>query len=124
MTILREYGQENRLQMSGKLKASEDSGASDSIAANMRPINSYWYWREKPIMERGAAVQVLEGASLHLNGIVSRQAGQDPPDCEAMINGSQVGIEVTELVHRLALEQSLKGPKVYFNWERHDLLRR
>src|SRR5262245_63936178 len=88
----------------------------------MRPVNSFWYWSEKPIMERGAALQILETAGLHVNGLKSRQSGQDPPDCEALINGRWSGIEITELVHRPTLERSLKTARSYFNWEQSDFL--
>jgi hypothetical protein len=39
----------------------------------------------------------------------ARPEGQDPPDCEAVIDGVVCGIEVTELVHEKALRRSLKA---------------
>lgn len=59
---------------------------------------------------------------------------QDPPDCEATLDGQFSGIEVTELVHRPTLERSIKAvrqrsrgeepekPEAYFNWCRDDLI--
>src|SRR4051812_13709495 len=67
------------------------------IEANVRGWNSYWAWRDKPIGERGAAHEILEGAGVHVVGLVSRQPGQDPPDCEATLDGLFSGVEVTEL---------------------------
>lgn len=104
------------------------------IGTNTRKWNSFWYWREKPIMESGAALALLEAANIRVEQLVSREPGQDPPDCEALLDGRWSGIEVTELVHQRALEISLKArkqraagiepdrPEVYFNWGRDHLL--
>jgi hypothetical protein len=78
--------------------------------------NDYWYWKDKPTMERGAAMDVLTAAGLNIVGLVPRT--DDPPDCEALIEGERCGIEVTELVHQRALELSIRGDEQYFAWER------
>ncbi|TWT02928.1 hypothetical protein [Reyranella sp. CPCC 100927] len=105
-----------------------------AIEANARPRNSYWAWRDKPIAERGAADTILRAAGLRVDRLVSRGEGQDPPDCEGMVDGLWSGIEVTELVHRETLEQSITAirqrnagresrlPVAYFEWARGDLL--
>jgi hypothetical protein len=105
-----------------------------SLIGNVRPWNSFWFWRDKPVGERGAARQILEQAGVNVEGLVSRTPGQDPPDCEATVGGQLVGIELTELVHRETLERSLKAikerkagkepdcPEAYFAWERDDLI--
>ena len=62
----------------------------------------------------------------------SLDPGQDPPDCEATLDGKWSGVEVTELVHRPTLERSIKAvrqrsrgeepqkPEAYFVWDRDD----
>ena len=79
----------------------------------------YWYWKDKPVMECGAAKDVLTAAGLNIEGITSR--ADDPPDCEALVDGERCGIEVTELVHQKALELSIRGDEKFFAWERLDL---
>jgi hypothetical protein len=104
------------------------------IEANTRPWNGYWSWRDKPIAERGAAQEILAAVGITFDGLVSRPEGQDPPDCEAIVEGQLAGIEVTELVHEGTLKRSLKVQKerklggeprkgeAYFVWERADLI--
>jgi hypothetical protein len=67
---------------------------------NSRPWQSYWFRRDRPLAEREAALTVLTGAGLQVQALRSRAVGDDPPDCEALVNGTRCGIEVTELVHR------------------------
>jgi hypothetical protein len=59
---------------------------------------------------------------------------EDPPDCEALVDGVLCGIEVRELLHQEALEQSVRAraaikrseeprnPEVFCYWERDDML--
>lgn len=81
------------------------------IEKNARPWNSFWSWRDKPIGEHGQASEILKAAGLKVEGLVSRPEGQDPPDCEGLLDGQRSGVEVTELVHRPTLERSLKAIK-------------
>lgn len=90
------------------------------IKANSRPWNGYWAWKDKPVGERGAAEEVLAAAGENVVDLRSRT--DDPPDCEAVIDGRLCGIEVTELLHRKTLEQSLKGNGQHFVWSRESLL--
>ena len=53
------------------------------INANARSSNGYWYWRDKPIAERGAARDILQEAGFDVANLVSRAEGEDPPNCEA-----------------------------------------
>jgi hypothetical protein len=106
---------------------------SEIIAKNVRPWNSFWSWKDKPSGEAGAARQILAAAGIECRDLISR-GNEDPPDCEATIDGCPTGIEVTELVHQPTLERSLKALKqrasgkepskeeAYFVWERSDLL--
>jgi hypothetical protein len=84
----------------------------------MRGSNDYWYWRDKPEMEVGAARAVLTQAGLEIQQLRSRDDGEDPPDCEAIIGGSRCGIEVTELVHQPTLESTIRGNHQILFWER------
>jgi hypothetical protein len=102
------------------------------ILANTREWNGFWFWRDKPVGESGAAREILEAANVQVTGLKSLD--QDPPDCEATLDGQFSGIEVTELVHRPTLERSIKAvrqrsrgeeprkPEAYFLWERDDLI--
>jgi len=92
------------------------------IIAKKRKRNSYWSWPDRPIEELGIASSILRQAGLNVAGIVSREPGQDPPDCEATLDGRFSGVEVTELIDRQTLEQSLRGPEVYLVWDQNALL--
>ena len=81
------------------------------INANARSSNGYWYWRDKPIAERGAARDILQEAGFDVANLVSRAEGEDPPDCEATLDGYFSGVEVTELVHQELLEVNIKATK-------------
>jgi hypothetical protein len=108
----------------------DDADLKGLILANTREWNGFWFWRDKPVGERGAAREVLEAAKVEVTDL--RSLDQDPPDCEATLDGQ--GIEVTELVHRPTLERSIKAvrqrargeeppkPEAYFNWSRDDFV--
>jgi len=110
----------------------DDDDLGRSILANAREWNSFWFWRDKPVGERGAARDILEAAKVQVTDL--RSLDQDPPDCEAMLDGQLSGIEVTELVHRPTLERSIKAvrqrargeepqkPEAFFNWDRDHLI--
>ncbi|HEV2559794.1 MAG TPA: hypothetical protein VGU45_14310 [Microvirga sp.] len=101
---------------------------------NSRPWQGFWWWRDRAVMERNAVRTVLMGAGIEVSELRSRT--DDPPDCEAMIDGRRCGIEVTELLHRPALERSIRAVRAreegrepdpnareaYFTWEREDVL--
>jgi hypothetical protein len=99
---------------------SADEELAAVIRENVRAVQTYWYWKDKPVGERGAAHDVLTEAGMTVKGL--RSCDQDPPDCEAMVDGLWTGIEFTELTHRKALERSLKGERQYFTWPREALL--
>jgi hypothetical protein len=93
----------------------------DVMRANTRGANEYWYWRDRPIMELGIAREVLSASGIKLNDLSSR-GREDPPDCDAIIDGERCGIEVTELVHEKTLKKTIEGSPQYFLWDRNDLL--
>jgi hypothetical protein len=110
----------------------DDDDLERLILANRREWNGFWFWRDKPVGERGIAREVLEAAKVEVTDL--RSLDQDPPDCEATLDGQLSGIEVTELVHRPTLAQSIKAvrqrargteprkPEAYFNWGRDDFV--
>jgi len=110
----------------------DDDDLGRSILANTREWNSFWFWRDKPVGETGVAREVLEAAKVEVTDL--RSLDQDPPDCEATLDGQFSGIEVTELVHRPTLERSIKAVRqrargeeprkseAYFNWGRDDFV--
>jgi hypothetical protein len=95
--------------------------------------NAFWYWRDRPVQERVNAANVLKAAGVKIVELVSRNEREQPPDCEAKLDGQFSGIEVTELVHRTA-RRSIKArreraagkkpkrPEVIFVWDRGDVL--
>jgi hypothetical protein len=85
----------------------DDDNFKQLILANTRECNGFWFWRDKPVGESGAARNILEAAKVQVTGLKSLD--QDPPDCEATLDGQFSGIEVTELVHRPTLERSIKA---------------
>src|SRR4051794_1479566 len=85
----------------------DDDEPTEAIRANIREWQTFWYWRDKPVGERGAAREVLTAAGFDLRDL--RSCASDPPDCEATIDGRRCGIEMTELVHRPTLERSIKA---------------
>jgi hypothetical protein len=121
-------------------KETDDEPAYTEILAgiikeNARPWHGYWAWmKDKQVGEHGAAQEILTAAGIAFEGLISRDRGQDPPDCEAVIDGKRVGIEVTELVDERTLGRSMKAikereqgrepekPEAYVVWDRAMLL--
>lgn len=83
--------------------------------------SDYWFWKNKPEGEAGAAKAVLNTAGHLIVNLRAREPGQDPPDCEAMIDGVWCGIEVSELLDQTTLEKSIKGVEQHFVWQRENL---
>jgi hypothetical protein len=110
----------------------DDDDHRQLVLDNQREWNGFWFWRDKPVGERAIARNILEEAGVQIDGL--RSLDQDPPDCEALLDGEFSGIEVTELVHRTTLERSIKAvrqrsrgeepqkPEAYFVWGRDDLI--
>ena len=86
--------------------------------SRLQAANSYWYWPDKPVAERGAARTILEAVGYGISGLVSCRDANLPPDCAAMVDGVLTGIEVTELVHENALARSIRSNKTFwFLWD-------
>ena len=115
----------------------EDSSPSDLgavIRANTREANTFWFWRDRPVGERGAALEILGQAGVDVIGLVSRNPSEDPPDCEATLDGHFSGVEVTELVDQETLQRSIRAtrdreagkeprqPEACLVWDRDSLL--
>jgi hypothetical protein len=114
--------------------SNDEADDYDDLLQNLRGWSDYWYWRDKPVGEVNAAAEVLRGAGIRVENLASRAEGDDPPDCEALLDGEWSGVEVTELLHQPTLERSLKAqkqraagktpkkPEAYFVWDRPALL--
>jgi hypothetical protein len=112
----------------------DDDDFEQLVLANKREWNGFWFWRDKPVGERGAARNILQEAGVQVDDLRSLDPEQEPPDCEATLDGRFSGVEVTELVHRPTLERSIKAvgqrsrgeeprkPEAYFVWGRDDLV--
>jgi len=86
--------------------------------SRLRAANSYWYWPDKPVAERGAARTILEEAGFGISGLVSCADANLPPDCQAVVDDLPTGIEVTELVNEKALARSINSNKTFwFLWD-------
>jgi hypothetical protein len=88
-----------------------------------RNQNSYWKWPDQPVEECGIASDILGEAGVNVAGMRSLERGQDPPDCEATLEGRFSGVEVTELIDQRALEQRLHHPgSPVFDWDKPTFL--
>jgi|GEM_PF-4280385 hypothetical protein len=103
--------------------------AEDEIRKMMESMNArnsgrdFWYSKDKPLMEWGAVCEILVAAGLKIEGDVTNRT-DDPPDCEAVIDGERCGIEATELVHQEALEQTKHtGQELHFAWDKESFCR-
>jgi hypothetical protein len=106
-----------------------------------RPANSYGTFRrgkdteaiDKRLEERGFAEDALSGGGFEFSAL--RSCEVDPPDCEAIVDGTFTGIEVTELVEGTTLAQAREALKrstsdvlprlhlrEYREWTREDFL--
>ena len=87
-----------------------------------RPYAGFFDWPERPIAEWGVANLFSEIAGrepgLPFRDVHAREAGQDPPDCEAVdVHGRPVAIEVTELVDGYAIAEVRRtGRSVVASW--------
>lgn len=97
----------------------------------VRPVRGYWTGgADRALAERCNAKMVLEAAGHQVGVLRSRVDGEDPPDCEGLVDGQWCGIEVTELVDRETLKASMKGLKqhpdgsggMYLNWTKEQLV--
>jgi hypothetical protein len=114
----------------------DDGNEFVRLVADTRLWLAYWALGGrlyKAHRERDAVQTVLSGAGLEVHDI--RSLKNDPPDCEATVNGLRCGIEVTELVQEKLLTQSIntvrvsnsglkpEKPAAHFIWGRKDFLK-
>ena len=94
------------------------------MIAKKRKKNSFWIWPDRPVEERGIATEILGQADVDVADLRSRKQGEDPPDCEATLDGRVSGIEVTELIDQASLERNLREPNSpeYFDWDKTTFL--
>jgi hypothetical protein len=83
----------------------------------------FWHFKDKGVMEWGAVREILLTAGLKIEGDVTKRT-DDPPDCEAVIDGERCGIEATELVHQEALQRTKQsGQELHFVWDKENFCR-
>jgi hypothetical protein len=58
------------------------------MVAKKRKRNSYWVWPDRLVEERGIASEILRQAGVNVADMLSREPGEDPPDCEATLDGA------------------------------------
>jgi hypothetical protein len=109
-------------------------GRPEMSRKNTREWQVGRFWRDKPVRERISAKHVLTAAGLDVRDIRSVPEIDQPPDCEAMIDGQWCGIEHTELVNEPTLKRSIRArrerqagknpekPEAYFLWTQASLL--
>jgi len=89
------------------------------IARNQRPYAGFWSGGGREIVERAIARQFVESAEECTNvGVVGlRPSGEKAPDiiltCQ---DGSEIDLEITELVERGAIELAAQGEKPFVWW--------
>ena len=49
----------------------DDDNFEQLVLANKREWNGFWFWRDKPVGERGAARNILEAAGVQVDGLRS-----------------------------------------------------
>src|SRR5262249_14496261 len=92
----------------------EDSPPNDLGAvgkANTREANAFLFLGDRPIMEGRAALDILQAGGVKVEGLISRKTGEDPPDCEGVLDGRFSGVEVTELVDQETLQHSIRATR-------------
>jgi hypothetical protein len=94
------------------------------MLAKKRKRNSYWKWPDRLVEERGIASEILGQVYENVAGMCSLEQGQDPPDCEATLDGRFSVVEVTALIDQPTLEQNLRqsGSRRYFDWDNPKFL--
>jgi hypothetical protein len=92
----------------------DDNAALAKVVADLRKIGGFRFISPegKATNERWDAVNALRALGLPYADFKHRK-GDDPPDCQAIVNGELWGIEVTEL-----LDASMR----YREWTREDFL--
>ena len=94
------------------------------MIAKKRKKNSFWKWADRQVEERCIAIEILSQAGVDVVGMGSREQGEDPPDCEATLDGRASGVEVTELIDQPTLEWNLRNQDSpeYFDWDQPTFL--
>jgi hypothetical protein len=127
----------NLVRIAKAVRSGSKDAALRDIGRNDEPVNDellrafkenftrnsgrdYWYWKDRPTMELGVVETLLGAAGFDVDELMAR--ADDPPDCEALVNGERCGIEATELVHQKALKRSVSGEQeLHFIWDKRSL---
>jgi len=87
-----------RIGLEGIVSKRKDANHLRVMIEKKRKWNNYWDWPDRSVKERGIAGGILRQSGVQVTRLTSRAPGQDPPDCEAELDGHFSGVEVTELV--------------------------
>lgn len=79
-----------------------------------RGLADFFDYPDRDVKEQGIAADAFAAAGLPVEKLTSR-GNEDPPDCEAILYGRRVGIELTELVDQEAIEK-FKKTKFAYDW--------
>jgi len=102
----------------------------DEIIKNvnrLRKHRSFWLWPKKHVMERGIVKELLnsmqqDGDTRYRN---SHSVTDDWPDCEVDDKfGNTVGVEVTELVDKEAIQKAQRDEMDFSNWTDDEIKER
>jgi len=78
---------------------------------------------DRPIVERMWVEHFLKAARFSVQRLVARNAHEDPPDCEAIVDGARAGIEATEIIYG-GTAASFDHMVQHFEWSRPSFLAR
>lgn len=97
---------------------------AEEFKKNHRPHAGHFSWETNRELAEWGVLQEFANALAHDDGLFfsqarHRDAGNDPPDCEALVaDGSRIGIEITELVDdRSAAAARLGKPYDWKDWK-------
>ena len=95
------------------------AGALNALIRNLRKYAGFFHWPDKRIKEWDVVDELLR--SMHADGDCRytrvKSVDDDAPDCVIRDSaGGQVGVEVTELVDKDAIEMCERGMNVYREW--------
>src|SRR5690242_7534059 len=106
------------------MSGTEDQDDREEIARllrraveKQRGIADFFDYPDRDVKETAIAADAFAAAGLPIENLTSR-GKNDPPDCQAMLRGRRVGIELTELVDQAAIEEFKKthSPYAWAEW--------
>jgi hypothetical protein len=95
--------------------------AWEEAVKRQRGHADFFDWPDKSVKEYGIAVDFIAALDRdggpRIVGVKHHGSGEDPPDCKMITEaGEALGVEITELVNKKAIEQTRLGKCVYAVW--------